>query len=597
MIKHEDGKHCPKCETTQTMFASEETCIKCDFAVDVDKGKQARIAATKPKRTPAVIASNVKAWNENAEKVVAKATEKPSKRELAAQKIIEDEKIAADAFDPKEEAKTELMRRELCRRRLLPFVERFNDQYEAGWVHKDICARLEQFSKDVAERKSPRLMLFMPPRHGKSELASKTFPGWHLGRHPDHEVISCSYTGDLAMDFSRKVRELLRDKRYHQVFKDTHLDKDSQSAQRWNTTSRGGYVAAGVGGPITGRGAHVLIIDDPIKNRDDAESETNRSSIWNWYTSTAYTRLAPGGGVLIILTRWHDDDLAGRLLTKMKEKEGDEWDVIQYPALATEDELFRKKGDALHPERYDETALQRIKRAVGPRDWSALYQQNPVADDGEYFTRDMFRWYSAAERPPLDELHCYTSWDLAIGKNEANDFTVGITVGVDRQDNIWVLDIKRFKKGSLEIVEAILDMWVRWKSKITGVERGQIEMAIGPLLNQRIRERSLYSFFYEGLKPGKRDKQTRARSIQGRMQQGMVYFPKGDDTVQIMVNEFLRFPMGVHDDCVDALAWIGLMLDDIVSPRAPVKKPVLGWREKRLGALLSGTIKRSSMSS
>ena len=118
------------------------------------------------------------------------------------------------------------------------------------------------------------------------------------------------------MDFSRKVRELLRDKRYHQVFKDTHLDKDSQSAQRWNTTSRGGYVAAGVGGPITGRGAHVLIIDDPIKNRDDAESETNRSSIWNWYTSTAYTRLAPGGGVLIILTRWHDDDLAGRLLTK-----------------------------------------------------------------------------------------------------------------------------------------------------------------------------------------------------------------------------------------------------------------------------------------
>jgi predicted phage terminase large subunit-like protein len=398
------------------------------------------------------------------------------------------------------------------------------------------------------------------------------------------------------MDFSRKVRELLRDQRYHQVFKETKLDKDSQSAQRWNTTSRGGYVAAGVGGPITGRGAHVLIIDDPIKNRDDAESETNRSSIWNWYTSTAYTRLAPGGGVLIILTRWHDDDLAGRLLTKMKENEGDEWDVIQYPALATEDEAFRNKDEALHPERYDETALLRIKRAVGPRDWSALYQQNPVADDGEYFTRDMFRWYKASERPSIDELHCYTAWDLAIGKNEANDFTVGITVGVDQQDNIWVLDVKRFKKGSLEIIEAILDMYVRWKSKITGIERGQIEMAIGPLLNQRIRERSLYSFFYEGLKPGKRDKQTRARSIQGRMQQGMVYFPSGDDTVQLMVNEFLRFPMGVHDDCVDALAWIGLMLDDIVSPRALVKKPVQGWREKRLAGLLSSHVRRSSMS-
>jgi predicted phage terminase large subunit-like protein len=173
---------------------------------------------------------------------------------------------------------------------------------------------------------------------------------------------------------------------------------------------------------------------------------------------------------------------------------------------------------------------------------------------------------------------------------------VGITVGVDQRDNIYILDIKRFRKGSLEIIEAILDMYVRWKSKITGIERGQIEMAIGPLLNQRIRERSLYSFFYEGLKPGKRDKQTRARSIQGRMQQGMVYFPKGDDSVQIMVNEFLRFPMGVHDDCVDALAWIGLMLDDIVTPRAPVKKQVLGWRDKRLGAILSANIKRSSMS-
>ena len=375
MIKYKEGKQCPKCNTTQTMFASTDTCVKCDFATDVISSEAARKEA-KPKVTPKVI-KGVPAHRGAVKESVKELVSKQAANQ-AAKQIIEDEIAAADAFDAKEEAKLELMRRELCRRRLLPFVERFNDQYEAGWVHKDICARLEQFSKDVAERKSPRLMLFMPPRHGKSELASKTFPGWHLGRHPDHEVISCSYTGDLAMDFSRKVRELLRDQRYHQVFKDTKLDKDSQSAQRWNTTNRGGYVAAGVGGPITGRGAHVLIIDDPIKNRDDAESETNRSSIWNWYTSTAYTRLAPGGGVLIILTRWHDDDLAGRLLTKMKENEGDEWDVIQYPALATEDEPFRKKDEALHPERYDETALLRIKRAVGPRDWSALYQQNPV---------------------------------------------------------------------------------------------------------------------------------------------------------------------------------------------------------------------------
>lgn len=595
MIKHKNGKFCQVCKQTKQFFVDDRTCIDCDYEKDATKGEKAQAAFIKAEKKRQDEAQAAYAKPELTPEQEATLEEKVDKDAEAA-RIRQAEERAKAEFDAKREAEQELIRRELSRRKLLPFVERFNDQYEAGWVHKDICRRLEQFSQDVADRKSPRLMLFMPPRHGKSELASKTFPGWHLGRHPDHEVISCSYTGDLAMDFSRKVRELLRDRRYHQVFRETKLDKDSQSAQRWNTTSRGGYVAAGVGGPITGRGAHVLIIDDPIKNRDDAESETNRESIWNWYTSTAYTRLAPGGGVLIILTRWHDDDLAGRLLTKMKEGEGDEWQVIQYPALATENERFRKEGEALHPERYDEDALHRIKRAVGSRDWSALYQQNPVADDGEYFTKDMFRFYTANERPPLDELHTYTAWDLAIGQGEANDFTVGITVGVDRNDNIWLLQALRFKKPSLEIVESILDMYERWKPKVTGIERGQIEMAIGPLLDQRIRERGLFSFYYESLRPGKRDKQTRARSIQGRMQQGMVYFPKGDDTVQVGVNEMLRFPMGVHDDFVDALAWIGLMLDTFVTPRMEKPKPKMGWRETRLRKLIGNTGRRSSMS-
>ncbi len=595
MIKHPDGKFCQDCKQTKDLFVDERTCIECDYDKDAKKGEkaQAKFLRAEKKRQKDAQAAYAKPELTPAQET--EIEEAATKDEEAAKIRAAEEKAKAE-FDTKREAEQELMRRELSRRKLLPFVERFNDQYQAGWVHKDICARLEKFSQDVAERKSPRLMLFMPPRHGKSELASKTFPGWHLGRHPDHEVISCSYTGDLAMDFSRKVRELLRDKRYHQVFRKTKLDKDSQSAQRWNTTNRGGYVAAGVGGPITGRGAHVLIIDDPIKNRDDAESETNRESIWNWYTSTAYTRLAPGGGVLIILTRWHDDDLAGRLLTKMNEGEGDEWEVIEYPAIATADEKFRNKDEALHPERYDEVALQRIKRAVGPRDWSALYQQNPVADDGEYFTKDMFRLYSPTERPPLDDLHTYTAWDLAIGQGEANDWTVGITVGVDRQDNIWVLQALRFRKPSLEIVESILDTYERWKPKVTGIERGQIEMAIGPLLDQRIRERGLFSFFYEKLRPGKRDKQTRARSIQGRMQQGMVYFPKGDDTIQTGMNEMLRFPMGVHDDFVDSLAWIGLMLDMFVTPRTEKPKPKIGWRETHLRKLIGPVGKKSSMS-
>ena len=245
-----------------------------------------------------------------------------------------------------EKAKAELALRFLTRKRLLPFVERFNPEYNAGWVHKDICRRLEQFSKDVVDKKSPRLMLFMPPRHGKSTLASVAFPAWHMGRNPDHEFISCSYSGSLAMGFSRKVRQLLREPTYKTAFK-TRLDPDSQSAEAWLTTAGGGYVAAGVGGGITGKGAHILVIDDPVKNRDDAESQNNRDSNWDWYTSTAYTRLAPGGGVLVILTRWHDDDLAGRLLRAGTEG-GDEWEVVSYPAIAEEDEQFRQAGEALH---------------------------------------------------------------------------------------------------------------------------------------------------------------------------------------------------------------------------------------------------------
>ncbi len=493
---------------------------------------------------------------------------------------------------PEELAREELALRILTRKRMLPFVERFNPDYQAGWVHKDICQRLEKFSQDVVDKKSPRLMLFMPPRHGKSTLASVAFPAWHLGRNPDHEFISCSYSGSLAMGFSRKVRNLLREPSYKSAFK-TRLDPESQSAEAWLTTGGGGFVAAGVGGGITGKGAHVLVIDDPVKNREDAESQNNRDANWDWYTSTAYTRLAPGGGVLVILTRWHDDDLAGRLL-RMGTDGGDEWEVVRYPAIAEVDEEFRSVGEPLHQERYDTESLDRIRKAVGPRDWSALYQQNPVADEGDYFTRDMINYYEP-EHIDEERMKFYAAWDLAIGKNDRNDYSVGMVVGVDEYDQLFVMDVVRGRFDGFEIVERILDLYVEWKPTMVGIEKGHIEMALGPFLEKRIRERGLYEMYVKDLRTGRRDKEARARAIQGRMQQGMVFFPKDAVFTAPLVAELLRFPNGTHDDQVDALAWLGLMMTEFSSFQAPVVHQP-SWRDK-LAHLTGGETKyKSAMS-
>jgi predicted phage terminase large subunit-like protein len=504
---------------------------------------------------------------------------------------------------PQAIAHAELASRALAKRRLIPFTQRINPRYDAGWVHKDIARRLERFSDDVAKGLSPRLMILMPPRHGKSELASRMFPAWHLGRHPDHEMIACSYNVSLAMSFSRKVKEVFNDPSYQSVF-ESRLNPDFQANEEWGIAgTRGGYVAAGVGGGITGKGAHVLLIDDPIKNAEEADSAETREKLWDWYGSTAYTRLAPGGGVLVIQTWWHDDDLAGRLQVAMAgDPDADQFELVKYPAIAEADEylnaatdlieydvspetqalgsytLIRTKGEPLHPERYDLVKLNRIKKTIPNRFWAALYQQNPVPDDGAYFTKDQFR---RTTPPPVRRANVFVAFDFAISEKKQNDYTVG-TVGLqDSDDKLHVVDMVRFKSGDgMFIVDSILNLCQKWYSPglVLGVEDGQIYRAIESLLKKRMRERQFYPPI-QLLKPIT-DKLARARPLQGRMQQGMVSFADGAEWYDTARTEMLRFPAGVHDDIVDSLAWLATMVVGREAPRDQQAKELKSWKDK-----------------
>lgn len=442
-----------------------------------------------------------------------------------------------------------------------------------------------------------------------SEIASRNFPAWHLGQYPDHEFIACSYNLSLAMDFSRKVKAIITDPLYESVF-ETRLDPNNQSTESWGIANRrGGYVAAGIGGPITGKGAHVLVIDDPVKNAEEADSADMRDKVWEWYLSTAYSRLAPGGGVLIIQTWWHDDDLAGRIQNMMRTAEEDDpyvdqFEVIKYPAIAEADEylnlhtdlieydvtnpdpevyrLLRRKGEALHPQRYDLDKLLRIKaQNKGGRWWSALYQQNPVPDDGGYFTREQFR---QAPPPPLKNTHVLIAWDFAITEKKQSDYTVGTVALQDSDDVLHIVDQVRFKSGdAFYIVEAILNLALKWHnpSLVIGFEDGQIYRAIEALLKKRMRERNFYPAI-QLLKP-LTDKLARARALQGRMQQGMVSFASGAPWFDSLRAEMLRFPAGLHDDQVDSLAWVAQLAVGKAPPRAPAPPKPKSWRDKLFG--------------
>jgi predicted phage terminase large subunit-like protein len=448
----------------------------------------------------------------------------------------------ARSLPPIDEIRGELIRRSL--RRWCVYKG-----FEPAAHHELIISELER----VARGEIDRLALFLPPGSAKSTYASVLFPPWYLAQRPSASIIAASHTAELAERWGRRVRGMIAEDA--SVLR-VGISAASSAAGRWETDKGGEYFAAGVGGSVTGRRADLAIIDDPIRSREDADSKLIREKQWEWWRYDLQTRLKPGAAVILIQTRWHYDDLAGRLLAEDAER----WRVVKLPmeATANDDPLGRALGEPLWPEWFTEDMRVEAKRDT--RVWSALYQQEPVPDEGDYFRSDWI--IPVTNIPPRSEMRIYGGSDYAV-TSEGGDFTVHAVVGLDADDNLYLLDIWRKQAASDEWVDAWCDLVTKWRPMEWAEETGQIKSGVGPFLERRARERRAYCVRTQF--PTRGDKAVRAQSIRGRMALGGLRVPSAAAWRNEFVAELLRFPAGVHDDQVDAIGLCGQLLDKMVS--------------------------------
>ena len=409
--------------------------------------------------------------------------------------------------------------------------------FELAHHHELIVSRLEA----VEHGEASRLMIFLPPRHGKSLLASVIFPAWYLGHHPDRHLIFASYGQELSDDFGRQVRNLVANPLHRAIFPHCSLSEDSAAAHRFSTVRGGAYFAVGRGGPITGRGAHLLVIDDPLKDYAEANSETTRKALQEWFSAVAYTRLSPGGAIVLIQTRWHEDDLAGWLLSS---NANERWEVLSLPAIAERDETFRHEGEALWPAKFPLSELERIRAAIGGRAWASLYQQRPTAAEGAIFKRTWWQFYI----PPLTvNLNCVLqSWDTAFKQGTENDFSVCTTWGV--ADNCYyLLHLWRERVEFPELKRVLASLAEQWKPNTILVE----DRASGQSLIQELKSSTALPIIPVKVDS---DKQTRAQAVTPLMEAGKIFLPESAPWVCDFIEEMACFPNGIYDDVVDATA-------------------------------------------
>jgi predicted phage terminase large subunit-like protein len=425
-----------------------------------------------------------------------------------------------------------------------------------------MLAKLQQVANDEIDR----LAFFLPPGSAKSTYGSIVFPAWFLQKVRASKIIAASHTTELAERFGRRVRNLVVE---HGDLLDLRVSGDSSAAGRWSTDQDNEYYAAGVDTGIAGFRADLAIIDDPVRSRADADSQLLRDRHWDWYKSDLIPRMRPGGRIVLIMTRWHEDDLAARILAEP----GTRWHVVSIPAEAeADDPLGRAPGEYLwDDDGYGYAEVMRTAKLTQPaRNWSALYQQHPTPDEGNYFNRNWLKPYDRA--PPPERMRTYGASDYAVTE-DGGDYTVHIVIGLDPMGEMYLLDLWRKQSASDQWVEAFCDLVRKWKPLDWAEEQGQMKAGIGPFLDSRMRFRQAY--VVRTAFPTRGDKATRARSIQGRMSLNRLHVPVSAPWYAEFEREILSFPAGKHDDQVDALGLIGQLLDKVVFG-TPKPKPDSG---------------------
>lgn len=455
-------------------------------------------------------------------------------------------------------------------------------RYEAAKFHKVVAKHLEE----VERGEITQLIFCMPPRHGKTELATKRLAAWYSGRHPESDVIVAAAGDELASDFGGDVRAIMATPQYRLVFPQHKLRKGGSAKDNIQTVQGGRLIFAGRGGQINGRGAHLLLADDIFKDAEEARSQTIRDKAWDWFVKVALYRRMGKRLTIITMTRWHSDDIIGRLTDPENDhynaEEAKGWKIIRLPGLAEEDDpLGRAPGEALWPEvrrdgsRYD-VEYHMANQRRDPLGFAALTQQRPTVADGTLFRRENIQRYDPKDLP--DNLRFYATSDHAVGLKQRNDPSCFGKAGVDQQGNLWFTELFWERVATDRAVEQMLSMGTGENAPlIWWAESGHISKSIGPFLNKRMVETERFINIRE-IVPST-DKQTRAQSIAARVAVGKVYIPKGPIWDKA-VEEMLAFPNGTHDDFVDMLSLFGIGLQSQFGASAPTPKKA----EPRVGS-------------